>query len=216
MTHLAIASMDQLVEYALVNPTKASRSRCQQLSMTLPPSLYNRSSKERSIAKIPSALRSAIAEMVDGKKPWPLTLVGDVGTGKTCASLALSDHVYGSLYDTFRGLCDIIRTAEAGRMDWYSEGRGGKIQTHQVWKGYRQAPLTILDEIGSREKVSDFQYDCLYDMLEVREYRPLILISNLRLGDLAKTFDERITSRMIAGTVVEVNGDDMRDPRVKR
>lgn len=172
-----------------------------------------RASKPRSIALIPSALRSIIAEMVEGTKPWPLTILGAIGSGKTCAALALGDHVYGSMYETFRGHCDLIRTAEAGKMDWYENGRGGKVHAHQIWRGYRAAPLVVIDEVGSREKVTDFQYDCLYDMLEEREYLPLLVVSNLTMAGLAANFDERVTSRLMAGTVVTVEGDDRRDPR---
>jgi len=156
-----------------------------------------------------------MARAIDGSAPWPLTILGSIGSGKTCAALALCDHVYGSIYETFRGHCDVVRMAQEGKSDWYENGRGGKTTPTQVWNGYRQAPLVVLDEIGSREKVSDFQYDCLYDMLEVREYRPLILVSNLDLQGLSRVFDERITSRIIAGTVVLIEGPDQRDPRSK-
>jgi DNA replication protein DnaC len=144
-----------------------------------------------------------------------MTLLGAVGAGKTCAALALCDHVYRSMYESFAGHCDLLRMAQEGKLEWYSNGQGGKTTAPQVWKGYRDAPLVVLDEIGSREKVSDFQYSCLYDMLENRECKPLILISNLSLEELARVFDERIVSRIIAGTPIFVEGADMRDPRSK-
>lgn len=167
------------------------------------------------MARIPSALRLKMAEVVEGKLPWPMTLLGSVGSGKTCAALSLCDHVYRSMYETFAGHCDLLRMAQEGKFEWYSNGQGGKTTAPQVWKGYRDAPLVVLDEIGSREKVSDFQYGCLYDMLENRERKPLILISNLSLEELDRTFDERIVSRVIVGTVIEIEGSDLRDPRSK-
>lgn len=167
------------------------------------------------MAQIPSALREQMAEVVEGKFPWPMTLLGTVGSGKTCAALALCDHVYRSMYETFAGHCDLLRMAQEGKLEWYSNGQGGKTTMAHMWKGYRDAPLVVLDEIGSREKASDFQYGCLYDMLEFRECRPLILISNLSLEELARVFDERIVSRIIAGTPILVEGADLRDPRSK-
>src|ERR1035441_4015290 len=161
---VSLATLDQLVEYALANPTRASASRRIPLAMTLPPQPMHRSAKERSVARIPSALREQMASVIDGAAPWPMTLLGAVGAGKTCAALALCDHVYRSMYESFAGHCDLLRMAQEGKLEWYSNGQGGKTTAPQVWKGYRDAPLVVLDEIGSREKVSDFQYSCLYDM----------------------------------------------------
>lgn len=156
---------------------------------------------------------STLAAVVEGRSPWPLYLYGGVGVGKTCAALALADYVPETLYETEASHGELCTQAASGRLEWYREGVGGVLTQNQLWRGYRRAPLVILDEIGSREKVSDFRYECLYRLVDERDGLPTILIGNCSLADLAAVYDERITSRIGVGTVVFADLPDQRDPR---
>ncbi len=85
-----------------------------------------------------------------------------------------------------------------------------RTKTDATWKEWTEARLTVLDELGSREKVGDFVYNTTKQLIDVRAGKPLIVISNLDLNALGVLYDDRITSRLAAGTVVRVEGEDRR------
>jgi DNA replication protein DnaC len=166
--------------------------------------------------KIPSSLLPVLGELIEGRSPWPLYLYGGVGAGKTCAGLLLCDHVTDAMYETCEGFEGMMREAATGRAEWYREGVGGLVSEGQLWGLYRRYPLVVLDEIGLREKASDFQYRVLKRLIEERTGMPLVLISNLSLDGLRQIYDERMVSRITCGTVVRLDGPDQRDPRGAR
>ena len=67
--------------------------------------------------------------------------------------------------------------------------------------------MTVLDELGTRQQVSDFQYEVTKKAIDTREGRPAIVISNLSLTALAKVYDDRIAARLSEGTVVYATED---------
>jgi hypothetical protein len=46
--------------------------------------------------------------------------------------------------------------------------------------------------------------------IEERHNRPLVVVSNLTLSEIATNYDARIASRLAAGTVFETAGEDQR------
>jgi hypothetical protein len=80
----------------------------------------------------------------------------------------------------------------------------------RLWSKFNNANLAIVDEVGTRSNPSDFETDCLRDILEHRIGRPLIVISNLSLDELAKLYDDRIPSRLAGGTIHKLVGSDRR------
>jgi len=164
----------------------------------------------RSVALIAPPLRQAIRECVAGAAPWPLFVGGPCGTGKTCAALALLDHVPGGQYHTAGGLCELLVRAQQGRLESYHEGRGGTVWPEHLWRGLAKAPLVVLDELGGRERVSDHHYDAVKRLLDERHGLPLVLLSNHDLAALARLYDDRIASRIGGGTVAALGGPDRR------
>src|SRR5262249_12878111 len=79
-----------------------------------------------------------------------------------------------------------------------------------LWERIANAPLIVLDEIGSKERVSDHHYETVKGVLDKRHGRPLICISNLNLDEIKNVYDDRIASRLAAGTVFELLGEDRR------
>ena len=137
-----------------------------------------------------------------GQLPWPLFLHGDVGTGKTLAALSLADFVTTARYWTLEGLCDKVMDPDT--------------KTQEMWGNIQEKELTILDEIGERSKVGDLLYTTVKKHLDLREQhagRVGIYISNLTPEQLVQMFDKRIVSRLTAGTVFELSGDDRRKQR---
>jgi hypothetical protein len=143
--------------------------------------------------------------------PWPLFLCGLAGTGKTCAALCLLDYSGGE-YHTVSGLCDLVIRAQQGRLEWFSGGYGGKVWPEKLWESLANTPLLVLDELGTREKVSDQHYEVVKNCIDKRHGKPLVVISNLELDRVAAIYDDRISSRLVAGTVFEFTGKDRRLP----
>lgn len=155
-------------------------------------------------------LRVAIRQIVDGKTPWPLFVYGPAGTGKTCAGLCLLDHAGGEYWGT-ADLCQSVIQAQQGTL--YSTGsNGGEYLVHEqsLWERIGSARLIVLDEIGSRNVVSDHHYACVKRVIDLRSGRPLVCISNLIPQEIAKLYDDRIASRLCGGTVVNLSGVDRR------
>lgn len=151
--------------------------------------------------------RSKIRDCAAGRSPWPLFAHGPAGCGKTCAALCLLDHA-GGLYFTAASLSQAVSDAMFGRLLSPREKR--EVSATQLWSEVATTPLVVLDEIGGRGSVSDHHYDCVKRLLDEREGRPTLCLSNLSLGELAKLYDDRVASRLAAGTVVVLQGVDRR------
>lgn len=152
----------------------------------------------RLMGKVDPKLVDVFRGLISGQKPWPLFLHGGVGAGKTLAALSLADFSATACYSTLDGLCgDIMQD------DWHPA----------EWERIGKKDLAILDEIGERSKVGDLAYTTLKRHLDEREQasgRIGIYISNCTSDQLCGLFDKRIVSRLLAGTVFHLDGDDRR------
>lgn len=204
---------DSLIESVLTQqksqPSKPKQSGLVPLKLQREPKRSQMLSVERSLAEIIPALRMTIRSLVSGESPWPLVLHGPAGTGKTCAMLCLLDYSGGE-YHTVSGLCQLMNRAMQGRVEWSNEGRGGTLWPEMIWARIGKSPLIVLDELGCRNNVSDAHYEVVKDMVDNRHRKPLAVLSNLPLATIGKLYDDRIVSRLSAGTVVELSGIDRR------
>lgn len=163
----------------------------------------------RDLAAIPATARSAIGSCVRGQKAWPLLFWGSVGTGKTCASLALLDRA-GGWFWSLNEFCDQMIEAAKGRLVHRVSGTSRTVTPDGLLMLVERAPLIVLDEIGCKNTVSDHHYDQAKRIVDRRVGKPLILISNAAPDKLAKLYDDRFASRACAGTIVEFSGKDRR------
>lgn len=161
----------------------------------------------RRIDLIPPVLREAIRACINGDAPWPLFVSGPPGCGKTCAAFCLLD-LAGGFYFSANGLGDILADAKMGRLEYPDSNR--VVGVEALWKELESTSLVILDELGTREKITDHAYDGIKTLLDLRENCPLMAISNLDLDGLAQVYDDRIASRLAAGTILTLRGKDMR------
>jgi DNA replication protein DnaC len=162
--------------------------------------------KDREIEQVPVALRAAVRSCATGERSWPLVVIGPVGVGKTCAGLCVLDYT-GGFYYTAQGLAEDMIQAMKGQL---ATPRGSSVSQAQLWRELKQSALVVLDEVGDRTKASDHAYDCLKRLLDGREEAPLLVLTNLGLPEIAAVYDDRITSRLAAGTLVRLNGPDRR------
>lgn len=154
--------------------------------------------------QIDSGLRCVLKEITS----WPLLIHGDAGAGKTVAALLFLEHWNrdhsGCLFTTCRDFAQRVCDAKLGRL---RNRAGYEVSLHELWSEWSRASLTVLDDLGSREKVTDSMYESVWDCLDQRQNQPSIYTSNLGRTELAKVYDDRIVSRLSAGTVVHVTGD---------
>lgn len=163
-------------------------------------------------------------DCIDGRLPWPLFLYGPAGVGKTCAALCLLD-LAGGEYFTADNLSDCHNAAKFGKYEeklavrdglWVSDPSGTK-----KWKpdalNFRivklvKPPLVVVDELGGRpgSVATPAHYEAVKYALDLREGKPLITISNLGGPELEAVYDGRIVSRIGAGTLHEMFGEDRR------
>jgi DNA replication protein DnaC len=95
--------------------------------------------------------------------------------------------------------------------DWYEEPPQWKtVWPQELWNLMIEAPLVVIDEIGDRENPSEHQCLCLKRLLDEREGRPLIAISNLSVEEIGRKYSASVASRLQLGTVTYVDGPDRR------
>lgn len=174
--------------------------------------------------------RAEFRALATGEKPWPLYLWGPAGVGKTSAALVLVDHCgreKGEKYDTTpRGLRDWnfgyadvrslaglrIQADRGGHAEFF--GTPPKLSTwDKLLERWESLPLTLLDEIGVGKDAGDFRLDVILEVLNTRcndPVRPLIVTGNLKPSELAQVYDDRVASRILSGTVLQMQGDDRR------
>lgn len=163
--------------------------------------------KPREISQIDASLRSLFRRLILGELPWPVYLHGETGVGKTCAALCLVDAA-GGIYLTVEELCEKLISAEHGSL--VNPWSGKPMTKIGFWESLYTTQLLVLDELGARRMVSDFHFENVKRVLDQRENRPLVCISNLDLARLSEVYDDRLASRLGAGTVVELAGADRR------
>jgi len=163
----------------------------------------------RSPGQIDAGLRVWLRRLISAEAPWPLLLHGPAGTGKTCVGLCLLDWAGGE-YWTAAGWCALMIEAQQGRIYTGAPGYGAMVLAEDLWRLAGRAALVVLDELGCRERVSDWHYEQVKGVLDARAGRPLVVISNLAPGKLATLYDDRIVSRLGCGTIVELGGKDRR------
>ena len=157
--------------------------------------------KLRKMFEVCEGVRSRMGRVTKGWDRWPLYFFGPPGRGKTMAALCLLDRCYLPYqYHTTKSLRDLIIIAQQGRETAeYPYG----IHENDVWRSIRQANIVVLDELGVSEKVSDHHYDAVVGVLDAREFKPLVIISNVTPDQLKRVYDDRVWSRACCGTLVD-------------
>lgn len=130
------------------------------------------------------------------QKAWPLYIHGNPGSGKTCIA-ALAYEMCGRR--------PMWSRADDFLLEYVDRGEGRKALQAKV-KG---TPCLFLDDLGVRPPTPPM-LQAIFDVLELRKGRPVVIVSNHDLRKLSEIYDERIVSRLSAGTVLEIRGQDRR------
>lgn len=134
---------------------------------------------------------------------FPLFIHGGTGTGKTCLAALLFRRV---TWPMWRRCDDFLLTLATSRGD-----------SSFVAQKDRAANCSclFLDDIGLREPTETMQ-QILFDLLELRKGKPTVITSNHSPETLKELYDDRIRSRILAGTIIEIAGSDRREGQGKR
>jgi DNA replication protein DnaC len=80
----------------------------------------------------------------------------------------------------------------------------------RAWrKRIKQAPCVFLDDLGVQAPNPQMLV-ALFDLLEDRKNRPLIITGNHNLQSLLQIYEPRIVSRLSAGATLWLDGNDQR------
>lgn len=160
--------------------------------------------------------RKAINDAIKGKR-WPLLLTGSVGTGKTCAAAVVYGEYARNALPMWHRADDLLLSISLGRQngvqveqwDQYREVKRVVIPFAQFVARAANASCVVLDDLGTRAP-TESMYAALFDLLEWRRQKPLLITSNKTLPELASMYDDRIASRLAGGTVIVMSGKDQR------
>lgn len=173
--------------------------------------LYRPPEKFRERDRVAPVVRNAIQACAAGTSLWPLLLSGEAGTGKSCSALCMIDH-FGGWFVQLSEFCDLLIRAGKNELSWSS---GYRRTVGELWDGWEKAHLAVLDEIAAKERISDFHYDVLKRCIDSREGKPLVVISNISLQELATVYDDRIVSRLCCATTLELTGDQRLERKLR-
>lgn len=90
------------------------------------------------------------------------------------------------------------------------DGLSYEIGDHGWWRvRCARRSLMVVDEIGTRV-ANDVRLEAMWQLLEARQGLPTVYTGNLDAKGLQSVYDERIVSRLAAGTWIELVGPDRR------
>lgn len=137
------------------------------------------------------------------EKMFPVYMYGPTGVGKSFASALVycrygcGDPFFDAWFIRFSNLTDDMMTKSKAGMP-------------TPWERItRDRQLIVIDEIGSGAK-NEWRNEILWEILERRRGKPLILTSNLTPDELLTRFDARIQSRIMQGSLIALLGKDKR------
>ena len=143
------------------------------------------------------------------QKLWPLTMHGQPGTGKTCAALSLTDYCGWAIYEKMQSL--MATRIQASKGELYTKGQQPrKLSERDYLTQLERMELVIVDEVGMSDVPSSYERQCLHELLDARENKATILITNRTLKEISVMYGEAILSRILGGNTCECDWEDRR------
>ena len=150
-----------------------------------------------------------------GKKiPESLLFLGGTGLGKTHLSTSIARRVIERGYDVFYnsavGMISDFEFRRFGSSLVQSEG--------DRTERYTECDLLIIDDLGT-EVINQFTLSCLYHVINTRLnlQKPTVISTNLSSAELRKSYNDRITSRLMGEFVlVPFYGTDIRKQKIQK
>ncbi len=134
------------------------------------------------------------AESFAAKRDKNFLLIGGTGLGKTHLSTAVAQKVIEGGFDVlYVSAVTLLGDFEQNRF-----GSSGASASSNETHRYYSADLLIIDDLGT-EVVNKFTQSCIYELINTRinMRRSTIINTNLYPKDIAATYTERISSRLL-------------------
>ena len=167
------------------------------------------------ISKVPEAALNAIRGLKESRR-WPLLLTGNVGAGKTCAAACL----YGaySRMPMWHRADDLLLGMATGRTDGIfvdvknelNEVERRKLAFNTFVSRVGSTTCLFLDDLGTR-RPTESMLQAMFDIMEYRKGKALVVTTNLSVQGIAELFDDRIADRFACGTIIKFEGDSRRE-----
>lgn len=181
----------------------------------VPEEYRTRPNLDRDPALVPAKLAECFRKCRTGAAPWPLYAFGPPGTGKSRFALLANDWYGGALFDFSELLAEFIALR---RGELLSDDTRVVITPNtrpireMEWVKALVGPrLFIVDDVGRKNDTdAGTARDLLGKLLDQRQGRPTVILSNFGPEQLARLYDARIVSRCCAGSLLKLTGDDRR------
>ena len=152
-------------------------------------------------------LPATLVDKITTRGDKDLVLWGPVGVGKTHTMAALIRFYYFFGFDVMRINYDefLVRLRSTYQA-------GAKETECEVSQRLKDVDKLFIDDLGLRGIESEFAKVVLFDILNKRQERLLqtFITTNKPVGELAKSFDVRIASRLQSAVQVALKGVDRR------
>lgn len=158
---------------------------------------------ELSWDRVPSgeSIRRVVRQAMEAKR-YPIYLHGPAGVGKS----SLMRLVFDAARST-EGVWTIWRRADEALYDLATSRDTDRAAQKAL---LHKCGHLFFDDIGTRQP-SPQMYSDFFDLLEARARRPLWITSNVSPEGLVNMgYDDRIYTRMLMGTVIEMQGENQR------
>lgn len=144
----------------------------------------------------PEKLLEALKAVFEDKR-FPLYIHGSTGVGKS--------SIAALVYSKINRAC-MWRRADAFLIDVATQRADG---WEALQEKIRNTPCLFMDDLGLRPP-TESMFHALFDIMELRAGKPFVICSNKTLSQLAALYDDRIISRLSAGTQLLIEGEDRR------
>lgn len=168
-------------------------------------------------SKVPRRLNETLTNAFKGEQ-FPIFIHGTPGNGKSCAMACVYQRWSKPIARWYR-LEQFVRDIQAARHQGHVEmpvvletGERATIKRSErkLWQFVEDPQqLWCFDDFGTRD-VTASAFDIVFELIDRRGRRPMIVTSNLSLDDIAELYDARIADRLGAGTVIECTGRSRR------
>lgn len=178
---------------------------------TFDPSLYsNETDSELSISpqKLARGTLNFCREYAENfsRSSRNIIMLGKTGVGKTHLSLAITNRVIDRGFDVY--YASIHKIMDALQKEQFSRERIEESIADRLY----ESDLLVIDDLGA-EFSTQFTVAALYNIINTRlnASLPMIINTNLTLGELEERYSQRVASRIIGGSdCIMLVGEDMR------
>lgn len=181
----------------------------EEMGLNKLPSIYFSDHKQglnETLDKLYQGMASYVSSFPNNKKR-KLIFSGSVGVGKTYLVAAIANELINKGYKVmYISAIDLAQLF----LNYHMANVGDK---EMLFSPLKQADMLIIDDLGVEPIYNSITIPYLYQVLELRGMRHMIITTNLTLEDIEARYGERICSRIVDvdnSMMLRMSGDDLR------